>query len=113
MPRPDVSANRGSQRTPPSALIRRLLHLVEFEAHLKKTQKDWDSRVENVQELINFASEVETSEGIAGGVRPDAGERWDVDEDWDVLPELDLEDERADVDDDATPREGGRDTVES
>ncbi|EPS95932.1 hypothetical protein FOMPIDRAFT_1131483 [Fomitopsis schrenkii] len=82
------------ERTPPSALIRRLLHLVEFEAHLKKTQKDWDSRVENVQELINFASEVETSEGIAGGVRPDAGERWDVDEDWDVLPELDLEDER-------------------
>lgn len=65
--------------------------------------------MENVQELINFASEVETSEGFAGGVPPAAEDDLDAeeDEDWDVLPELDWDDERAD----AAPREGGRDRV--
>ncbi|KAJ7499466.1 P-loop containing nucleoside triphosphate hydrolase protein [Mycena latifolia] len=43
----------------PADLIRRLLELVEYEDHLKKTQPDWESRWENVQELITFASEVE------------------------------------------------------
>ncbi|OCH89587.1 UvrD-helicase-domain-containing protein [Obba rivulosa] len=42
-----------------SELIRHLLDLTEYEAWLRKTQPDWDSRWENVQELINFASEVE------------------------------------------------------
>ena len=69
---------------------------------MKKTQKDWDSRMENVQELISFASDVETSEGVAGGVPPDVGERWDVEEDWDVLPEMDREGEEVD----APPQEG-------
>ena len=32
---------------------------MDFESHLRKTQPDWESRWENVQELITFASEVE------------------------------------------------------
>ncbi|KAF8071911.1 P-loop containing nucleoside triphosphate hydrolase protein [Lyophyllum atratum] len=47
--------------TSPADLIRRLLDLVEFENHLRKTQPDWESRWENVKELITFASEVETN----------------------------------------------------
>lgn len=58
--------------------------------------------MENVQELISFASDVETSEGIAGGVPPDAEERWDTEEDWDVLPEMDRDGEEVD----AAPQEG-------
>ncbi|KAJ7283248.1 P-loop containing nucleoside triphosphate hydrolase protein [Mycena rebaudengoi] len=49
-------ANEGAS---PPDLIRRLLELTEYEDHLKKTQPDWESRWENVQELITFASEVE------------------------------------------------------
>ncbi|KAH9939503.1 UvrD-helicase-domain-containing protein [Amylocystis lapponica] len=49
-------ANEG---TAPSVLIRELLELTEYEAHLRKTQTDWESRWENVQELLNFASEIE------------------------------------------------------
>lgn len=33
---------------------------MDYESHLKKTQADWESRWENVQELITFASEVNT-----------------------------------------------------
>ena len=33
--------------------------MVQYEDHLKKAEKDWESRWENVQELINFASELE------------------------------------------------------
>ncbi|KAL6298631.1 P-loop containing nucleoside triphosphate hydrolase protein [Sparassis latifolia] len=43
----------------PSNLIRQLLEQVNYEDHLKKTQPDWESRWDNVQELITFASEVE------------------------------------------------------
>ncbi|KAJ7713348.1 P-loop containing nucleoside triphosphate hydrolase protein, partial [Mycena maculata] len=43
----------------PSDLIRRLLDLIEYEDHLKKTQPEWESRWENVQELVTFASDVE------------------------------------------------------
>ncbi|KAH9930039.1 P-loop containing nucleoside triphosphate hydrolase protein [Fomitopsis serialis] len=50
-------------RTLPSDLIRNLIEGIEYEAYLRKMQKDWDSRWENVQELINFASEVETKLG--------------------------------------------------
>lgn len=35
------------------------MELVEYEDHLRKTQPDWESRWENVQELITFAGEVE------------------------------------------------------
>ncbi|KAG6842332.1 hypothetical protein C0991_010621 [Blastosporella zonata] len=48
-------ANKG---TSPADLIRRLVHLVGFEDYLKKTQPDWESRWENVKELITFATEV-------------------------------------------------------
>ncbi|KAJ7050825.1 P-loop containing nucleoside triphosphate hydrolase protein [Mycena amicta] len=44
--------------TSPPELIRRLLDLIEYESHLKKTQPEWETRWENVQELITFASEV-------------------------------------------------------
>ena len=46
--------------TSPSDLICRLLELIEYEAHLKKTQQDWESRWENVQELLTFSREVES-----------------------------------------------------
>jgi DNA helicase-2/ATP-dependent DNA helicase PcrA len=35
------------------------VELLEYQDHLRKTQPDWESRWENVQELITFASEVE------------------------------------------------------
>ncbi|KAF5382208.1 hypothetical protein D9615_004383 [Tricholomella constricta] len=50
-----------NKSTSPADLIRKLLDLVEFEDHLRKTQPDWESRWENVKELITFASEVETN----------------------------------------------------
>ncbi|KAI0342822.1 UvrD-helicase-domain-containing protein [Trametopsis cervina] len=43
----------------PASLLRRLLELIQYEQYLKKTQQDWESRWENVQELISFASELE------------------------------------------------------
>ncbi|KAF8149889.1 P-loop containing nucleoside triphosphate hydrolase protein [Crassisporium funariophilum] len=46
--------------TPPSELIHRLVEMIDFESHLRKTQQDWESRWENVKELITFASEVES-----------------------------------------------------
>lgn len=47
------------QRASPSAIIQKLLDLIEYENHLRKTEQDWDTRWENVQELITFASDVE------------------------------------------------------
>lgn len=35
------------------------MDLVQYEEHLKKTQQDWETRWENVKELISFAKEVE------------------------------------------------------
>lgn len=46
----------------PANLIRQLLEQIEYGDHLRKTQTDWESRWENVQELITFASEVNTDE---------------------------------------------------
>ncbi|KIJ51096.1 hypothetical protein M422DRAFT_245075 [Sphaerobolus stellatus SS14] len=54
-----------------SALIRRLLVLIGYETHLKKNN-DWEMRWENIQELINYATQFEkdasslpsTQEGI-------------------------------------------------
>ena len=43
----------------PTKLITALVELVGYQEHLRKTQPDYESRWENVQELINFASEVE------------------------------------------------------
>lgn len=46
------------QGTSPPDLIRRLVELLEYQDYLRRTQPDWESRWENVQELITFASEV-------------------------------------------------------
>jgi ATP-dependent DNA helicase UvrD/PcrA len=45
-----------AQGAPVSELIQRLLLLINYEAYLKKSQQDWETRWENIQELINFAS---------------------------------------------------------
>ncbi|KAG7451185.1 UvrD-helicase-domain-containing protein [Guyanagaster necrorhizus] len=45
----------------PSALIRKLLKLIDYQEHLHKTQPEWETRWENVQELITFASDVQGS----------------------------------------------------
>ncbi|KAF5367496.1 hypothetical protein D9758_003744 [Tetrapyrgos nigripes] len=42
----------------PADLIRRLVEVIEYQDHLRKTQPDWETRWENVQELITFASDV-------------------------------------------------------
>ncbi|KAG1883398.1 P-loop containing nucleoside triphosphate hydrolase protein, partial [Suillus subluteus] len=41
----------------PAQLIGKLIELIGYQEHLKKSQPDWDTRWENVQELINFASD--------------------------------------------------------
>ncbi len=43
----------------PSKLIQSFLELINYGEHLRKTQPDYESRWDNVQELINFATEVE------------------------------------------------------
>ncbi|KAH9850321.1 UvrD-helicase-domain-containing protein [Lenzites betulinus] len=45
----------------PSKLINALVDTINYEDHLRKTQPDCESRWDNVQELVNFASEVERS----------------------------------------------------
>lgn len=52
--------NLASENTSPSDLIRRLVELIGYEDYLRKTQPDWDTRWENVQELITFASDVQS-----------------------------------------------------
>ncbi|TFK81255.1 UvrD-helicase-domain-containing protein [Polyporus arcularius HHB13444] len=49
-------ANEGMS---PSKLIQSFLELINYGEHLRKTQPDYESRWDNVQELINFATEVE------------------------------------------------------
>lgn len=41
----------------PAQLIAKLLERIGYQEHLKKSQPDWDTRWENVQELISFASD--------------------------------------------------------
>ncbi|KIK45214.1 hypothetical protein CY34DRAFT_78359 [Suillus luteus UH-Slu-Lm8-n1] len=41
----------------PAQLIAKLLERIDYQEHLKKSQPDWDTRWENVQELISFASD--------------------------------------------------------
>ncbi|KAK0446335.1 P-loop containing nucleoside triphosphate hydrolase protein [Armillaria borealis] len=45
----------------PAALIRKLIKLISYQEHLQKTQPEWETRWENVQELITFASDVQGS----------------------------------------------------
>ncbi|KAF8627011.1 hypothetical protein AX15_004594 [Amanita polypyramis BW_CC] len=42
----------------PAEIIRRLLQLIDYTDHLRKTQTDWENRWANVEELINFATEI-------------------------------------------------------
>ncbi|KAF7976974.1 hypothetical protein HWV62_5051 [Athelia sp. TMB] len=46
----------------PADLIRRLLDLIDYEDYLKHKDPEWATRWENVQELINFASEASGQE---------------------------------------------------
>jgi hypothetical protein len=39
-------------------ILQSLLKLIDYSDHLKKTQTDWESRWANVEELINFATEI-------------------------------------------------------
>ncbi|CAE6463544.1 unnamed protein product [Rhizoctonia solani] len=43
-------------------LIRRTVDAIGYEAYLQRTQPDWETRWENVQELVNFAAGVEIPE---------------------------------------------------
>ncbi|KAK7050941.1 ATP-dependent DNA helicase srs2 [Paramarasmius palmivorus] len=43
-----------------AVLIRNLYEVIDYEGHLRKTQPDWESRWENVQELVTFASDLDT-----------------------------------------------------
>ncbi|KAJ2926931.1 hypothetical protein H1R20_g10172, partial [Candolleomyces eurysporus] len=43
----------------PSDLIHQLLDIIQYQDHLRRTQQDWETRWENVKELITFAKEVE------------------------------------------------------
>ncbi|KAJ3885161.1 P-loop containing nucleoside triphosphate hydrolase protein [Lentinula edodes] len=63
-----------SENARPSDLIRRLVELISYEDHLRKTQPDWESRWENVQELITFASDVQSDwqDGLAVAATEDA-----------------------------------------
>ncbi|KIM27560.1 hypothetical protein M408DRAFT_24487 [Serendipita vermifera MAFF 305830] len=45
-----------------ASLIRELLMQLDYAEHLKKTQPDWESRWENVRELITFATESSTAQ---------------------------------------------------
>ena len=66
-------ANEGMS---PTKLITALVDLIQYGEHLKKTQQDYESRWENVEELINFASEVENGMPSKAGKRMlDAQER--------------------------------------
>lgn len=47
------------QRSSPSDILRKLIDLIGYKAHLEKTEPDSATRWENVQELITFASDVD------------------------------------------------------
>ena len=50
----------GWQGMSPPDLIRKLLQRIDYQQYLRRTQSDWDSRWQNVEELITFASEIKT-----------------------------------------------------
>ncbi|EIN10179.1 UvrD-helicase-domain-containing protein, partial [Punctularia strigosozonata HHB-11173 SS5] len=52
------SAQQGAS---PADLIRQLLDLTGYEEHLRKTHDDFDTRMENIEELINFAAVAQTT----------------------------------------------------
>ncbi|KAK7463908.1 ATP-dependent DNA helicase srs2 [Stygiomarasmius scandens] len=64
-------ANEGAS---PAELIRRLVDVIEYQNHLRQTQPDWETRWENVQELVTFASDVhvDAPEALSDGGSRDA-----------------------------------------
>lgn len=44
--------------------------MIDYEEYLKKSYKDFEERVLNVQELMNFAAEMETLEGCRTFIEP-------------------------------------------
>ncbi|KAM5530408.1 hypothetical protein V8D89_015919 [Ganoderma adspersum] len=92
-------ANEGMS---PTKLITALVDLIQYGEHLKKTQQDHESRWENVQELINFASEVENGMPAKTGKRMLDAEERAHEELWgDGLGEWDAD--QVDDDDGDTP----------
>jgi DNA helicase-2/ATP-dependent DNA helicase PcrA len=57
-----------------AALIQELLTELNYADHLQKTQTEWESRWENVRELITFATEASTvdTKGVAPTVESQA-----------------------------------------
>jgi DNA helicase II / ATP-dependent DNA helicase PcrA len=43
-------------------LLKELLKELEYQEHLRRTHQDWESRWENVNELISFATEASASQ---------------------------------------------------
>ena len=58
----------------PSDLIQELLGLINFQEHLRKTQPDWETRWENVKEVITFAREVEEQGARDAAAKTSPGE---------------------------------------
>ncbi|KAI0091225.1 P-loop containing nucleoside triphosphate hydrolase protein [Irpex rosettiformis] len=80
----------------PATLIRKSLSLIEYEEYLKKTQQDWESRWENVQELINFASEMEGDLEAYVANAAASGLETQEDADWSDVVEDEYEEEELD-----------------
>lgn len=70
--------------------------LVEYEDYLKKTQQDWESRWENVQELINFASEMEGDLATYVANAAASGQDESEDDDWGDVAEDEYDEEELD-----------------
>lgn len=68
-------------------MIRKLAELINYEEHLKKTQQDWQSRWENVQELITFASDIEIDIASKAQQRSDEEDEKDKQEESEPPPE--------------------------
>ncbi|RUS29648.1 hypothetical protein BC938DRAFT_480409 [Jimgerdemannia flammicorona] len=55
------------EKIPLGIVIERLVDRIRYEAHLKDSYPDWESRIENVQELANYASRFAEEEKEADG----------------------------------------------
>lgn len=50
---------RAASGAMPTDLIRELVKAIGYEDHLRKTEPEWETRWENVRELITFAGDVQ------------------------------------------------------
>lgn len=63
--------------------MKRLIELIEYQDHLKKHNDDWESRWDNVDELVNFASEFECTSSSSDVVKAQKnGTISDSEDDW-------------------------------